>query len=164
MTNEVIFRPIGHIRSPFASRGEAPRQAALAREVEAVIEVLPELQEGLDDLDGFSHIIILYHLHLSQGFELKVVPPVDTKERGLFASRGPRRPNSIGLAVVKLERVEENRVFIRGVDMLNGTPVLDIKPYIPDLDSRPDATTGWVAETTQSLGVTKTPEPYIEED
>ena len=148
---EIIYKPIGIVHTPFEDRKEVPRQAALARDIEAVVELFPGFEEGLSDLEGFSHIIILTHLHLSEDYSLKVVPPVDTRPRGLFATRGPRRPNPIGLCVVPLVKREGNRLHIRGADMVNGTPVLDIKPYIPRTDSVPDARIGWLEDIVEGL-------------
>jgi tRNA-Thr(GGU) m(6)t(6)A37 methyltransferase TsaA len=110
------------------------------------VDVLSEYAEALADLDGFSHIILLCHLHRSTGFRLKVVPFLDTVERGLFATRAPRRPNPIGLSVVRLVRVDGCTLHIAELDLLDGTPVLDIKPYVGDFDQRPGARFGWLEE------------------
>ena len=149
---KAVFTPIGIIRTPFKERKEVPRQAALVRHVEAVVELDPEYEEGLSDLEGFSHIILLTHLHLSEGFSLRARPPVDTEVRGLFAIRSPRRPNPIGFSVVRLEKIEGTRLHIRGADMVDGTPLLDIKPYIPRTDSWPEATLGWLEGIVEGLG------------
>lgn len=151
---KIVYRPIGIIHTPFKEVKDAPRQATLAQDVEAVVELFPELQEGLSNLEGFSHIIILFHLHLSEGFSLKVTPSADTRLRGLFATRSPRRPNPIGLSVVRLVKIEENRLHIRGADMVDKTPVLDIKPYIPKTDSREDVRMGWLEDKIGGLGDT----------
>ena len=140
----IVFKAIGVVRTPFKERKKLPRQAALARHVEAVVELDPEYVDGLSDLEGFSHIILLTHLHRSEGFSLRVTPPVDTELRGLFATRSPRRPNSIGFSVVRLENIEGNRLHIWGADMVDGTPLLDIKPYIPRTDSWSEASLGWL--------------------
>ena len=108
-----------------------PIQPTGAKGIQGTVEILPEFQAGLNDLEGFSHIILLYHLHRSEGFKLTVTPFLDDQPRGLFATRAPKRPNSIGLSVVKLVRQEENILHIENVDILDGTPLLDIKPYIP---------------------------------
>jgi tRNA-Thr(GGU) m(6)t(6)A37 methyltransferase TsaA len=141
---ELTYRPIGRVRSPFKEREGAPIQGAFAPEAKGAIEVLPEFAEGLADLDGFSHIWVLYHFHLSGGFKLKVVPFMDDVERGLFSTRAPRRPNPIGLSLVRLLGVEGNVLRIAEVDMLDGTPVLDIKPYSPEIDGRPEVRCGWL--------------------
>ena len=122
-----------------------PIQSSGGQDVEGIVEVAPEYAPGLADLDGFSHVLIIYHLHLSEGYQLKVVPFLDTVERGLFSTRAPRRPNAIGVSIVRLERVEGNRLHIRGIDMLDGTPLLDIKPCVPHLYPSPDEVKmGWL--------------------
>ena len=103
------------------------------------------------DLDGFSHIILLYHFHHSHGFNLAVVPFLDTESRGLFATRAPKRPNAIGLSVVQLDRIEDGILQIQNVDILDGTPLLDIKPYVPEFDAAEDVRTGWVQKAIPSL-------------
>jgi tRNA-Thr(GGU) m(6)t(6)A37 methyltransferase TsaA len=99
---------------------------------------------ALKDLDGFSHITLLYHFHLSRGFDLTVIPYLDDKKRGLFATRAPRRPNPIGLSVVKLEKIEGNILHVINLDIIDGTPLLDIKPYVRDFDSAEDFRIGWL--------------------
>jgi tRNA-Thr(GGU) m(6)t(6)A37 methyltransferase TsaA len=108
------------------------------------VEIFPEFEEGLQDLGGFSHIILLYHFHMATGYRLKVVPFLDTKPRGLFATRAPKRPNPIGLSVVRLVGIEKSLISIQDVDLLNGTPVLDIKPYVPEFDELTQVRTGWL--------------------
>lgn len=129
-----------------------PIQSTGGQDVEGMIEIHPEYAEGLEDLDGFSHILLIYHLHLSDGYKLKVVPFMDTVERGLFSTRAPRRPNAIGVSVVKLERIEGNEVHIRGIDMVDGTPLLDIKPCVPHLYPSPDEVRmGWLEGKTERM-------------
>jgi tRNA-Thr(GGU) m(6)t(6)A37 methyltransferase TsaA len=108
------------------------------------VEVLEEYAPGLKDLQGFSHIILLYHLHRAQRYTLAVTPFLDTQQRGLFATRAPKRPNPIGLSVVKLVRVEGCLLHVENVDMLDGTPLLDIKPYVPEFDHQPEVRIGWL--------------------
>ena len=144
--NEITYTPIGYIRSPFDDTDEMPIQPAGARGVKGSVEIEKEYKDGLDDLEGFSHIILICHLHLSAGYELKVVPFMDEVTRGLFSTRAPRRPNPIGLSVVRLLKIEENILFIENVDMIDGTPVLDIKPYIPSVDAVENPVTGWIDE------------------
>jgi len=129
------FTPIGVIRSPFSSLAGMPVQPGGAREAVGRLELLPELAPALADLDGFSHIYILYVFHASQGFVPTVVPYLDNTPRGLFATRAPRRPNPIGLSVVEVASVAGSVVTVRGVDVLDGTPLLDIKPYAPGFDA-----------------------------
>jgi tRNA-Thr(GGU) m(6)t(6)A37 methyltransferase TsaA len=133
---EIRFRPIGYIHSPYKSKEESPRQSIYTPEVEALIDIMPEFSPGLLHLERHSHIIVLFHFHLSHGFELLVKRPGGTgsESKGVFATRSPHRPNGIGLSIVELLKIEGPRLTIRGVDMLDGTPVLDIKPYDPGLN------------------------------
>jgi len=142
----IEFHPIGTIHTPFSDPVGMPIQPAGGEGIQGTVEVFPEYREGLADLDGFSHIILLYHLHRSADYRLRVVPFLDTVERGLFSTRAPQRPNPIGLSTVRLERIENGVLHIRDVDMLNGTPLLDIKPYVPRLDDRQDARVGWLTD------------------
>ena len=121
-----------------------PIQPAGADGVRGTIELLPEFVEGLKDLDGFSHVTLLYHLHRARDARLTVVPFMDTVPRGVFATRAPRRPNPIGLSTVRLVGIEGNVLTIENVDMLDGTPLLDIKPYSPEFDARTDVRIGWL--------------------
>ena len=140
------FTPIGTIRSPFTNPEGMPIQPAGATGVKGSVEVLSAYEDGLQDLDGFSHIILLYQFHRSRGFKLKVVPFMDTVLRGVFATRAPKRPNPIGLSVVRLERIEGRVLHVEGVDILDGTPLLDIKPYVPDFDGQAEVRTGWLEQ------------------
>ena len=140
------MRPIGVIRTPFADREGMPRSTSQAAGIKGTAEVFEAYRAGLKDLDGFSHVILIWHLDRSEGFRLEVVPPKQTQTRGLFATRSPHRPNPIGLSVVRLDRVVDGVLHVEGVDMLDGTPLLDIKPYIPASDSIPDARTGWLTQ------------------
>ena len=128
-----------------------PIQPTGAKGIQGTVEILPEFQAGLNDLEGFSHIILLYHLHRSEGFKLTVTPFLDDQPRGLFATRAPKRPNSIGLSVVKLVRQEENILHIENVDILDGTPLLDIKPYIPVFEPDEEILVGWVKKTNREV-------------
>lgn len=143
---KVEYEPIGIVHSPFTEQQGTPIQPSRAKGVRGTIELDPEYAEGLSDLDGFSHIYVLFHLHRSEGFSLKVVPYLDTVPRGLFATRAPRRPNPIGLSIVDLVAIEGNLLTIENLDMLDGTPVLDIKPFVDRFDERREVRTGWLAE------------------
>ena len=138
------FQPIGTIYTPFTKREGMPVQPSRAKGARGTVELLPEYAEGLADLEGFSHILLLYHFHRSTGHRLKVIPFLDTEERGVFATRAPSRPNAIGLSLVHLISVEENVLLVEGVDMLDGTPLLDIKPYVPEFDETVDVRIGWL--------------------
>lgn len=144
----IIYRSIGIIHTPFNDTVGVPIQPRAAKGIKGSIEVLPEYTEGLQDLDGFSHIILLYHLHLSRGFSLKVTPFLDDTLRGLFATRAPKRPNPIGLSVVKLIEIKRNVLYIEEIDVVDGTPLLDIKPYVPDFDRQETFRIGWLSGKT----------------
>ena len=141
---EITCRPIGFLRSPYRREPGTPIQPEGGRGVEAVVEVLEEYAAGLSDLDGFSHIILLYHFHRCERTALRVRPFADAEERGVFATRAPLRPNHIGMSVVRLERIEGSCLHVRDIDILDGTPVLDIKPHVPRIDCPGEARVGWL--------------------
>lgn len=141
---EIIMHPIGFISSPFTILSEVPRQASLAESVEAYVEVKKTYQQGLDDLDGFSHALILFYFHKSTREDIKSTPYTGNVARGIFAIRSPHRPNHIGCSVVSIKRIEKNRLYFTRVDMVDKTPVLDIKPYIPSIDNQKTVSLGWV--------------------
>ena len=149
--DEINYRPIGIIRSPFKEPEGTPIQPKGARGVAGIVEVFPEYVEGLKDIDGFSHIILLYHFHLSKGASLRVKPFMDDCERGIFAIRGPSRPNPIGLSVVRLIGVEAGVLHVKDVDIVDGTPLLDIKPYVPEFDTRKVERIGWLADNVHKV-------------
>lgn len=143
--NQIIeYRPVGVIHSTIKNAADAPRSPKRARGIKGTVEILPVFKEALADLDGFSHIVLICHLHLSTGYKLQPTPPDQNKPRGLFATRSPNRPNPIAVSVVKLEKVEGTTLHVANLDMVDGTPVLDIKPFIPDLDEDETVTTGWL--------------------
>ena len=144
MAQPIIYNPIGIIRTPFETPAGTPIQPPGGATSEGTVEVFPEFRAGLEDLEGFSHLILLYHCHLSGEFSLKVKPFLDDAEHGVFATRAPSRPNSIGLSVVRLIGVADGELSIREVDIINGAPLLDIKPYVPKFDVRPEARAGWL--------------------
>ncbi len=139
---KIIMQPIGVIHSPFKEKGQTPIQASRSQATGAV-EIDPKFLDGLQDLEGFSHIFLLYAFHCSSGYSLRVKPFLDHKEHGLFATRYPCRPNPIGISLVRLLSRKENILTIEGVDVLDNTPLLDIKPYVPDFDVRTDVRIGW---------------------
>jgi len=141
---EFTMKSIGVIHSPFTDKSKTPIQAARSQAVGRV-EVFSEFAGGLQDLEGFLHIFLLYIFHCSTGFELRVKPFLDNEPHGLFSTRFPCRPNPIGISVVRLLSCQGNILEIEGVDVLDGTPLLDIKPYVPDFDLRENARTGWYA-------------------
>lgn len=136
------MKPIGVIHSPFTDKKQTPIQPTRSQAV-GQVEVFPEFADGLQDLEGISHIFLLYVFHCSSGYALRVKPFLDDTLRGLFATRHPCRPNPIGLSVVRLLARRENILEIEGVDMLDGTPLLDIKPYVPEFEVRNETRTGW---------------------
>jgi len=155
MIEKVEYRPIGVIHSPFTEPRGTPIQAGVSMENEATAEIFEEFAEGLKDLEGFSHIILIFHFHRSRKAPLHQVPFMDDIERGVFSIRSPSRPNPIGLSVVRLVSVEDNVIRFRGVDMLDGTPLLDIKPYVPEMDVHGVESTGWLEKRAGRMGRTR---------
>lgn len=142
--NPIVYQPVGIIASPYTTRKGMPIQASAARGVQGAITIYPEYGQGLKDLDGFSHIILLYHFHRTLRKDLIVTPFLDNEPRGVFATRSPNHPNAIGLSVVRLVSVVGLRLTIEDVDILDGTPLLDIKPYVPAFDQRKPERVGWL--------------------
>jgi tRNA-Thr(GGU) m(6)t(6)A37 methyltransferase TsaA len=153
--NEITYKPIGVVHSPFKEPQGTPIQPPGAKGVVGTVEVFPEYAEGLEDLEDFSHIILLYHFHLSQKSSLKVKPYMDDKAHGIFAIRAPSRPNPIGISTVRLVRVDENVLHVQDVDIVDGTPVLDIKPYVPEFDARDAEKIGWLGRKVHRLSTSK---------
>lgn len=141
----ISLTPIGIIRTPFATKESCPVQGVATIGTEGTVELRPELAEGLKDIELFTHVYLLYHLHLAGKVELVRQPFLDDSPHGIFATRHPCRPNGIGLSIVRVGRHEGNRLQVLDVDMLDGTPLLDIKPLVPKFDARPGASNGWVA-------------------
>lgn len=142
---EVIYRSIGTVRSPFARAAGMPIQPSRAQGAAGRLELEPQFWPGLKDLDGFSHLLLVSHLHRTGAAPLEVVPFLDTRARGVFATRAPARPNPIGISILRIVRLEAGCVHVADLDLLDGTPILDIKPYVPEFDARPDASLGWYA-------------------
>ncbi|MBN1152851.1 MAG: tRNA (N6-threonylcarbamoyladenosine(37)-N6)-methyltransferase TrmO [Dehalococcoidia bacterium] len=143
-TPEVRYTPIGLVHSPHTSDDLARPTRLHKRDIEGSIEVFPEYIDGLRDLEGFSHVLLLCHLHLSAGFSMVVKHASDMKTHGLFATRSPRRPNPIAVSVVRLRRIEDNLLHVIDIDLVDGTPVLDIKPYVPAIVDGDEVRTGWM--------------------
>ena len=139
------MEPIGTVHSPYTETGQIPKGRGAEHHAEGVLEVLPKFEDGLTDIEGFSHLYVLWVFHRASGYELLATPPVDTRPHGVFATRAPRRPNPIGLTVVRVLRREGPRVYVRGVDMLDGTPILDIKPYLSSIPDQ-ELQRGWLAD------------------
>jgi tRNA (adenine37-N6)-methyltransferase len=144
-------RPIGFVSSPFRDTSEIAKGLGVKHEAEGVLTILPEFETGLTHIEGFSHLFVLWEFDRSQGFELLGSPPFDNRPHGVFATRSPRRPNPIGLTVVELLRREGTELHVRGVDMLDGTPILDVKPYMSSIPSE-SLRRGWLAEAEARRG------------
>jgi tRNA (adenine37-N6)-methyltransferase len=145
MKQEWTMRPVAYVRSPYTDTSQVPKGACAEHHAEGFIEVLPEYAPGLQDIEGFSHLFIVWVFHQSEGYELCGIPPCDDSPHGVFAGRSPRRPNPLALTVVELLRRDGNRLYVHGLDMLEGTPVLDIKPYLSSIPAE-QLRRGWVEE------------------
>lgn len=156
----IVYIPIGLVRSPFKDPEGAPIQPSGAKGVRGRVELREEFVPGLKDLGGFSHVVLIYHFHLSEGYALEVVPFLDRESHGVFATRAPRRPNALGISVVRLIGLDGAVLHIEDVDVLDGTPLLDIKPYVPAFDSiRADAV-GWLADKAGRASVVRADERF----
>lgn len=144
----ITFSPIGTIRTPFKRKEGMPIQSSGSKGIKGTVVLQKRFVKGLLDLEHFSHIYLIYHLHRSEGFELEVVPFLDNQPHGVFATRAPRRPNAIGLSVVKLISIHGNILEVENVDMLDGTPLLDIKPYVSQFDIHTIEKSGWINRLT----------------
>ncbi len=144
MSKQITVEPIGTIHTPYRAQADIPIQGRFRSEARGWAELDPEFQDGLQDLTGFSHAYLLYHFHKSNRVTLRSRPYLEDQEHGIFAIRGPHRPNHIGISVVVIERIEDNRLYFTHVDMLDGTPLLDIKPYVTHFDCFPNARCGWI--------------------
>ncbi|OQX72110.1 MAG: tRNA (N6-threonylcarbamoyladenosine(37)-N6)-methyltransferase TrmO [Bacteroidetes bacterium 4484_249] len=160
--NKIIFKPIGVIQSPFSEPKGTPIQPSAAENIEGSVKVFPEFAGGLKDIEGFSHIILIYYFHLSKKSSLLVTPFMDLHQHGVFATRAPARPNPIGFSVVKLEKVEENTLLVKDIDIIDGTPLLDIKPCVPEFDFSKVAKTGWLESNVQNLTNKKDDGRFVE--
>ena len=156
----IEFKSIGIIQTPFNDTKGMPIQPSGAKGRKGTVEIFSEYEDGLKDLDGFSHIILLYYFHMSKGFKLHVVPFLDSELRGIFSTRAPKRPNPIGLSIVKLIKIEGKKIYIENVDILDKTPLLDIKPYIPEFEEREEVCTGWFKKTKKIVSEKKSDERF----
>jgi len=139
------MQPIGYVKSPYRNTHEIPKGLGAKHDAEGMLEIRPEFEPGLKDIEGFSHLFVIWAFDRSQGFSLEASPPSDNRTHGVFATRSPRRPNPIGLTVVELLSRDGPRLQVRGVDMLEGTPILDIKPYLSSVPTE-RLRRGWLAE------------------
>ena len=142
------LKPVAYVRSAYSDTSQVPKGLGAKHEAEGTIEFLPELEEGLADIEGFSHLFVIWVFDRAEGYELIGTPPTDNRPHGVFATRSPRRPNPLGLTVVRLIRREGARLMVAGVDMLDGTPILDIKPYLSNVAAE-ELKRGWLAEVEE---------------
>jgi tRNA-Thr(GGU) m(6)t(6)A37 methyltransferase TsaA len=139
------MKAIGFVNSPYTDTSQIPKGCGASHQAEGVLEIMPEYEQGLTDVEGFSHLFVIWVFHQVEGYTLLGTPPTDDRPHGVFATRSPYRPNPLGLTVVELMRREGRRLYVRGLDMLNGTPILDIKPYLSSISSE-KLKRGWLAE------------------
>jgi len=156
----ISYQPIGTIHSPFKRLEKVPIQPAAASGIRGTVEVSAEFAAGLQDLTGFSHIILLYHFHLVTQVRLTVVPFLDDRSRGVFATRAPSRPNPIGLSIVRLLGIEGSLLHVENLDIVDGTPLLDIKPYVPAFDHNEAERTGWLETTGGKVKETRSDDRF----
>ena len=156
----INFQPIGIIHSPFQNLEDMPIQPTSQSSQPGVVEIYPAYAEGLKDLDGFSHVYLIYHLHQAPPYKLTVTPFLDVQQRGLFATRAPCRPNPIGLSLVGLDRIEESKLYIACLDVLDQTPLLDIKPYIPAFEPHHQVRIGWVEQVQDEVHMCRSDERF----
>ena len=149
---DVTYHPIGTLHTPFRDLRDMPIQPTSRASALGTAEIYAKYAEGLQDLDGFSHVILLYHLHRARRAELRVVPFLGSEPRGVFATRAPARPNPIGLSIVSLLRIEGCTLHLGNVDILDGTPLLDLKPYVPGFDQPAHARAGWLEAVQGNVG------------
>lgn len=159
----LLCEPIGVIHTPFTEPAGMPIQPAGGRDVTGTVELLPEFAEGLQDLDGFSHVLLIYHFHRSAGYRLRTRPFLDDTPRGLFATRAPRRPNPIGLSVVRLDRVAGATLHVRDLDILDGTPLLDLKPFVPEFSATDQVRTGWLEQARRHVAQRRSDERFSQD-
>lgn len=155
MAGTITYTPIGIIRSPFKDPRGTPIQPPAANGVKGTVEVFEEYSRGLEDLEGFSYIILLYNFHLVKEPKLRVRPFMDEQTHGVFSTRAPNRPNPIGISVVRLIRLEKNLLQVEDLDIVDGTPLLDIKPYVPGFDDREAPRIGWLQQNIDRLSTRK---------
>ncbi len=151
--HEIKYVPIGIIHTPFKEPINVPIQPSAGRGIKGDVEIFPQFEEGLEGIEKFSHITLIYHFHLSRSYSLKVIPYMDEKLRGVFATRAPARPNAIGISTVRLVGKEKNVLHVENLDIVDNTPLLDIKPYVPHFDD--DVRIGWLEDRVKRLPQTR---------
>ena len=157
---KITFEQIGIIHTPFTTKENMPIQPKGAIGIKGKIILNKEYIKGLKDLNGYSHIILLYYFHKSKSYELQTKPFLDDTKRGVFSTRAPKRPNGIGMSVVRLLNIDNNILYIENVDMLDGTPLLDIKPYVSYFDDHKGITNGWIENKTDDISLVKSDERF----
>ncbi|MBM3702901.1 MAG: tRNA (N6-threonylcarbamoyladenosine(37)-N6)-methyltransferase TrmO [Actinobacteria bacterium] len=148
---DIIYKPIGIIHSKFKEQKGMPIQPSAAKDIEGTVEVFPKYEKGLKDIEGFSHIILIYHFHLSKSYSLEVVPFMDNKLHGIFTTRAPSRPNTVGISIVRLIKAKKNILYIKDVDIVDGTPLLNIKPFVSEFDNPKVINRGWLEKNISKL-------------
>jgi tRNA-Thr(GGU) m(6)t(6)A37 methyltransferase TsaA len=161
---KITLNPIGIIHSPFKEIVGTPIQSVFSKDGEGTVELFPEFIQGLKDLDGFSHIILIYHFHKSKGYRLVCRPFLDDVERGVFAIRTPRRPNPVGFSIVRLKEIRGNIISVSSIDILDGTPLIDIKPYIPQFDAPKASKLGWFKKAFKKKKSTVVSDDFFAEE
>jgi tRNA (adenine37-N6)-methyltransferase len=161
---DMIYKPIGTIHTPFVQLDQMPIQPGGAKGTKGTIEIFTEFVPALEDLDGFSHIYLLYHFHRAEDWEPLVTPFLDRVQHGLFSTRAPRRPNPIGLSIVQLLNITGGEIKIENVDMLDGTPLLDIKPYVPDFDQVVVTSLGWLQDASSDVTTARSDNRFLDRD
>lgn len=159
---EYRIQPIGVIKTPYKKLEGMPIQPTGAKDVKGIVLVNEEFEDGLKDVEGFSHLILLYLFHKSKGYSLEVKPFLDDNIKGLFSTRAPRRPNPIGLSVVKLIKRNHNILDIQGIDVIDGTPLIDIKPYVPGFDAKAPVKTGWLEKNQEKANSVRSDRRFIQ--
>ncbi len=161
MTEPLTYYPIGVIHSEFRKAEGMPIQPAGGTEFDGHIEIFEQFSEGLKDLDGFSHVFLIYHFHDSKGYSLLTKPFLDETPRGVFSTRSPKRPNPVGLSVVRIKSISTNIIYIKDIDILDGTPLIDIKPFVSDIDNRNDSMRGWMDDKAVQFRVKRSDDRFM---
>jgi tRNA (adenine37-N6)-methyltransferase len=165
MNMKIEYQAIGVIHTPFTALTSMPIQPTGAKGVKGSIEIFPQYSAGLKDLDAFSHIMLFYQFHQNQDYQLHVVPFLDTVARGVFATRAPKRPNALGFSIIKLQSIQDNILYIENIDVLDGTPLIDIKPYVTSFDTPTEhVSMGWLEKSSQEVANIKSDQRFINEN
>ena len=157
---KIIYTPVGIIHTPYKELKGIPIQPPGAENIKGTVEIEKKFALGLKDLAAFSHVILIYNFHLAKGYSLEVIPFLDKSPHGMFATRTPKRPNTIGISVVRLKKIQGNKLFIENIDVIDGTPLLDIKPYVKEFDNPGDSKNGWLRKSVHKLKKIKADERF----